>query len=188
MKKSIIALLVLVSAFVCQAASVEEIYEYYNGVFTITQDGDLMLTYNSSDTKYGQVITEFGYVKLAENETDIIEFNPLTNKITGGSEPATLSGLQANDKIALYIKTRKGGDTVYFSTDVTFPNSERNFHETDYGYTFGDKHWEDGRVLGFTVTSTPSAPSGQPLPGALTTMLIAGGCAAYLKRKKSARK
>ncbi|MBR5839067.1 MAG: hypothetical protein IKZ84_11030, partial [Victivallales bacterium] len=59
------------------------------------------------------------------------------------------------------------------------------FTEKDYGYTFGDTKWEKGRVLAFKANSTPS---GQPLPGALTTMLIAGGCAAYLKRRKSARK
>ena len=181
MKKSIIALLVLVSAVVCQAASVEEIYEYYNGVFTITQDGDLMLTYFSKDSKYGH-IDEFGYYKVDDPDKKYMVDDKLH-----GNETVTIKNLKAGDKIGLYIKSDKSENLTIYSTDVTLPDTTTIFSETENGFTFGDTKW-DARVLGFTATSTPSAPSGQPLPGALTTMLIAGGCAAYLKRKKSARK
>ena len=190
MKKLLVAALVLVSAIVCHANPISDIAEYYDGVFKITQNGSITLTYYSPDTKYGQVVQEFGYIKLNESPT---EWYTLDKKLKGG-ESVTLSDLQAGDEIVLYIKkTHHNGTTMIYSADVTLPDSMTNFHETEYGYTFGDSKWEDGRVLGFTATSTPDeepTPSGQPLPGALTTMLIAGGCAAYLKRKnkKAARK
>ena len=185
MKKLLFAALVLVSAILCHANPLSDIAEYYDGVFKITQNGSITLSYYSPDTKYGQVVKEFGYIKLNESPT---EWHTLDKKLTG-NESVTLSGLQAGDEVVLYIKkTHHNGTAMIYSTEVMFDGSMTNFHETDYGYTFGDSKWEDGRVLGFTATSTPSAPSGQPLPGALTTMLIAGGCAAFLKRKKSARK
>ena len=187
MKKLLVAALVLVSAIVCHAAdSVDSIYKYYNGTFEILQNGSMSLTYYSPDSKYGQVY-EFGYIKLNENPT---EWYALDKDLTG-NESVTLNGLQVGDKVAFYIKTKFSGKETVYSTDVDFPQSITNFHQTDYGYTFGDPKWVEGRVLGFEATSTPDpapATSGQPLPGALTTMLIAGGCAAYLKRRKSARK
>ena len=77
---------------------------------------------------------------------------------------------------------------VYSSPVTDVPNSMTSFHVTDEGYTFGDTKWQ-ARVLGFAASApSETTPSGQPLPGALTTMLIAGGCAAYLRKRKAARK
>ena len=181
MKKFLVAALVLVSAIVCHAAdSVDSIYKYYEGTFEILQNGSMSLTYYSPDSKYGQ-IEEFGYFKVDDPTNKIKLDDHLT-----GNETVTIKDLEAGDKIAFYMKSKKGGDVLtIYSTNVTLEDSTTYFTEKDYGYTFGDTKWEKGRVLAFEANSTPS---GQPLPGALTTMLIAGGCAAYLKRKKAARK
>ena len=186
MKKSIIAVLVLVTTVASLiAAPATDLYDYYNGIFSIKNDGSMTLTYYSPDSKYGQV-TEFGYFKVSNPEEKFMLDDHLT-----GNETIKINDLKAGDEIAFYMSSKKGGDdlTIY-STNVTLANSTTYFTVTDYGYTFGDTKWDKG-VLAWkestTVNPTP-APSGQPLPGALTTMLIAGGCAAYLKRKKAARK
>ena len=165
---------------------VTDLYKYYDGVFKITQDGTLSLTYYSPDSKYGQV-TAFGYFKVGNPDEKFL----LDDKLTG-NETVKIENLKAGDEIAFYMQSKKGGDNLtIYSTNVTQPNSTTYFTVTDYGYTFGDTKWDKG-VLAWkevtTVNSPETAPSGQPLPGALTTMLIAGGCAAYLKRRKSARK
>lgn len=197
MKKLLVATLVLVSVFAYAKKDndttvttptepkVTELYEYYNGVFKITQDGTMSLTYYSPDSKYGQV-TEFGYFKVGNPDKKFL----LDDKLTG-NETVKIENLKAGDEIAFYMKSKKGGDNLtIYSTNVMASNSTTFFTVTDYGYTFGDTKWDKG-VLAWKekaiVDSTPAA-SGQPLPGALTTMLIAGGCAAYLKRRKSARK
>ena len=160
--------------------------EYYNGVFKIKQDGSLSLTYYSPDSKYGQ-IEEFGYYKVGNPEEKILLDSHLT-----GNETVTIKNLKAGDEIAFYMDSKKSGEVMIYSSNVTLPNSTTYFYEKDYGnqdygYTFGDTKWKEGRALAWKMGTNP-APSGQPLPGALTTMLIAGGCAAYLKRRKSARK
>ncbi|MBO7533808.1 MAG: hypothetical protein J6T46_07450, partial [Victivallales bacterium] len=112
----------------------------------------------------------------------------LDDKLTG-NETIKINDLKAGDEIAFYMTSKKGGDNLtIYSTNVTLPNSSTYFTETDYGYTFGDTKWDKGVLAWKESTTVDPTTSGQPLPGALTTMLIAGGCAAYLKRKKAARK
>jgi hypothetical protein len=166
--------------------TVTDLYEYYKGVFKIKQDGSLSLTYYSPDSKYGQ-IEEFGYYKVGNPEKKFLLDSHLT-----GNETVTIKNLKAGDEIAFYMDSKKSGEVMIYSSNVTLPNSTTYFYEKDYGnqdygYTFGDTKWEKGRALAWKMGTNP-APSGQPLPGALTTMLIAGGCAAFLKRKKAARK
>ena len=183
MKKFLVAALVLVTTVASLiAAPATDLYEYYNGVFKITQDGSMTLTYYSPDSKYGQV-TAFGYFKVGNPDEKFL----LDDKLTG-NETVKINDLKAGDEIAFYMQSKKGGDNLtIYSTNVTQPNSTTYFTVTDYGYTFGDTKWDKG-VLAWKEATAVNSPSGQPLPGALTTMLIAGGCAAYLKRRKAARK
>ena len=184
MKKSIIAVLVFVATVASLvAAPATDLYDYYNGVFSIKNDGSMTLTYYSPASKYGQV-TEFGYFNVSNPEEKFM----LDDKLTG-NETIKINDLKAGDEIAFYMTSKKGGDNLtIYSTNVTLPNSSTYFTETDYGYTFGDTKWNKGVLAWKESTTVNPTPSGQPLPGALTTMLIAGGCAAYLKRKKAARK
>ena len=184
MKKSIIAVLVFVATVASLvAAPATDLYDYYNGVFSIKNDGAMTLTYYSPDSKYGQV-TEFGYFNVSHPEEKFM----LDDKLTG-NETIKINDLKAGDEIAFYMTSKKGGDNLtIYSTNVTLPNSSTYFTETDYGYTFGDTKWDKGVLAWKESTTVNPTPSGQPLPGDLTTMLIAGGCAAYLKRKKAARK
>lgn len=200
MKKLLVAFLVLATVFAYAKKdndttvttptepTVTDLYSYYEGVFTIKQAGSLSLTYYSPDSKYGQ-IEEFGYYKVSNPEEKFLLDTDLK-----GNETVTIENLKAGDEIAFYMDSKKSGDLTIYSSNVTLENSTTYFYEKDkgdhdYEYTFGDTKWKKGRVLAWKMRTDPApAPSGQPLPGALTTMLIAGGCAAYLKRRKSARK
>lgn len=195
MKKLMIAILVMAAAGVYAQVSVENydngIISYNDGIFTVLANGSLTLTYYSPDTKYGQ-IEEFGYYMESNPSKHFV----LDTKLTG-NESITISGLKEGDKIGFYADTKfshKGDKNVtVYSSMVDLANTLTSFKETDYGYTFGDVKWES-RVLAFAMSTTPApepeppAPTGQPLPGALTTMLVAGGCAAFLRKRKAARK
>ncbi len=196
MKKLMIAILVLATAFV-HAQSAEEArasFHYLDGKFFIDSDGYFQLTYDMPGSKPGQNVN-FGYYifddakPLSQDDLNFLDDKPKNH------DTITISGLKSNQVIGFYFASDKSAGATILSTvtdvDDEFGKSFVSFSELKPGYyTFGDEHWDGGRVLAFTeVESAPSpAPSGQPLPGALTTMLVAGGCAAFLRKRKAARK
>ncbi len=202
MKKLMIAMLVLVAVGVYAKdetpSGPQAVFHYDNGKFIIDSDGYMQLNYEMDITKPGQV-NDFGYYiidstkPLTKDDLKSLDTKP-QNKDT-----IPISGLQKDQSIGFYLKTKKAdgeGYTVVLSTATEladdFGENIVSFTKLESGsYTFGDSHWTSYRVLGFDTTpapSDPSAPTGQPLPGALTTMLIAGGCAAFLRKRKAARK
>ena len=205
MKKLLVAALVLVSVFAYAkpkkegtATYVTDIYEYYNGVFKMTQDGSLTFNYKTNLSEPGQNSDiSFAYYKLEsytdENGNELYKFTePVTldASIPKDGHSATINNLKKGDIIAL-SGNPKNFPTVYstYITENSFERGEDFHHDSGETFHFSKANGNNGntKVLGFSVEATPAA-SGQPLPGALTTMLIAGGCAAYLKRRKSSRK
>ena len=207
MKKLLVAVLVLVTVCVYakpkeegSASYVTDVYEYYNGVFEMTQDGSLTFNYKTSLSENGQIgKISFAYSKLEsytdENGKVIYQFTePVTldASIPHDGYSDTIENLKKGDIIALSVDP-KNFEKVY-STYITEDSFERaaNFHhDSDETFHFSKANGNNGntKVLGFSVEATPAAaPSGQPLPGALTTMLIAGGCAAYFRKRKASRK
>ena len=207
MKKLLVAALVLVTVFAYAkpkkegtATYVTDVYEYYNGVFEMTQDGSLTFNYKTNLSEQGQNSEiSFAYYKLEaytdESGKEIYKFtDPVTldASIPKDGHSATIENLKKGDISALSVDPKNF--PMVYSTFITeepevFERGADFHHDSGETFHFSKDNGNNGntKVLGFSVSAT-AAPSGQPLPGALTTMLIAGGCAAFLKRKKSARK
>ena len=121
-----------------------------------------------------------------------------SNGLTSGPIPFTtdelvLPDLSKGDKITFYVETEQNGTNGSDHTLTEFniiPTPGNSAH----GHVVYGVEWPNNNNLSFYGASfTPApesdpAPTGQPLPGALTTMLIAGGCAAFLRKRKAARK
>ena len=200
MKKLLVAALVLVSVIVCHAAdSVAQIYKYYDGVFEILQNGSMTLTYSTQLSEPGQnSIESFAYYSVTpytDENGEVVNYTFTEIDKLDASNPkdgvsVTINDLKAGDVIAFSVdpKTKDKVYSAYYNGEE-LAAGEHFHHDSGETYHFSKSNNTHTKVLGFTVSSTPdAAPSGQPLPGALTTMLIAGGCAAYLKRRKSSRK
>ena len=167
---------------------------FANHVFTINKNGKMTIQFYQPDTTLGQDAV-FGYYKsnasgsfdrylLADQDADT-EYPAFT-----GNESFTISDLKAGDRVRFFvIPTTDYNELDNFSVMPAHGNSSQG--NTVYGVGW-DKNGngKDNHNISFMQTGfTPDpTPSGQPLPGALTTMLIAGGCAAYLRKRKAARK
>ena len=196
MKKSIIAVLILVTVFAyagngnngnghnTQSEFSAVQFDADNHVFNVMESGTWVIQLNQSTSVNGQV-SKFGYYVYS---TDGVKSkaNPFTDPLKGNAL-FTLPNLKQGEKIEFYVMTEAHGQGSTAS-ELT------NFHIMDtpgnsaHGNTTYGVDWTNNKDFSFHNANFTPAPSGQPLPGALTTMLIAGGCAAYLKRKKSARK
>ena len=59
------------------------------------------------------------------------------------------------------------------------------FNWGDFGVDYGKKSQNAINPAGFEFSiSTYSAPSGQPLPGIIATIVVGGGTLLYLKKRK----
>ena len=204
MKKLMVAVLVLVGVF-AYAQSEIDAQSYLDAaapfdsgthMFTIQQNGTLHIQLYQSVNELGHVDV-FGYYKILADNT--MEDNPLAyhnpsegqRKLKANAE-FDIEGLQANEKVVFYVIAKKDGeDEKHTDFDIN-PNTPGGSAggATIYTVGFKDKNKDaefSFKRVGFTSDSAPAA-SGQPLPGALTTMLVAGGCAAFLRKRKAARK
>ena len=163
-------------------------------VFTINKNGTMTIQFYQPDTTLGQDAV-FGYYKsnadgnfdryLLADQDASTEYPAFT-----GNESFTIEGLKAGDQVRFFvIPTTNYDELDDFSVMEGHGNSSHG--NTVYGVGWdknGNGH--NNHNISFMQTGfTPDpTPSGQPLPGALTTMLIASGCAAYLRKRKAARK
>ena len=199
MKKLMVAFLVLATVFAyakkdndnnnnTQPAVSPVQFDAENHVFNVMESGTWVIQLNQSTSVNGQV-SQFGYYVYSNGAKS--KAIPFTTPLTGNAT-FTLPNLNQGDKIEFYVVTEQHGQN-----GSAAPLTEFNIIPTPgnsaHGHVVYGVEWPKNNDLSFyesdfTPASAPAAPSGQPLPGALTTMLIAGGCAAYLKRRKSARK
>lgn len=169
------------------------------GAFNIQKGGDWVIQLYQPETDNGNT-DKFGYYKIVNGVKS--EAIPLANK-PKGNESFTISGLNAGDSIVFYVDPKNNGNSqnaelndkgelagqfvvMNASGDMSSFVADAN---TVYGIAWPTNNNLSFKYAGFTVAppSEPT-PSGQPLPGALTTMLVAGGCAAFLRKRKAARK
>ena len=194
MKKLMIAMLVLVAVGVyAQDTQVADV-TFANHIFTVNKNGNMTIQFYQPDTTLGQDAV-FGYYKsnadgsfdryLLADQDDSTEYPGFT-----GNESFTIEGLKAGDQVRFFVIPKTNyGELADFSVMPGHGNSAHG--NTVYGVGWDkngngkNNHNISFMQTGFEVETTPS---GQPLPGALTTMLIAGGCAAYLRKRKAARK
>lgn len=111
---------------------------------------------------------------------------------TSGSFSNGLSAtFSVNDRIGLYVTDNQGN--TYLSTKPTSPFEDDIWGKADIvdGNLFlgGGNKGSNGthEFYVFKVNNANAsgqAPSGQPLPGIIATLLIGGGSAIYLKKRK----
>ncbi len=187
MKKLMVAFLVLATVFAyakkdnnnTEVSPVQ--FDAENHVFNVMESGTWEIQLNPSTSVTGQVY-EFGY--------SVQHLNGVTSDpIPFTTDELVLPDLSKGDKIVFYVVTEQNGQNgsaeplTNFSIIPTPGNSA-------HGHVVYGVKWPNNNNLSFYEANFEPAPtsSGQPLPGALTTMLIAGGCAAYLRKRKAARK
>lgn len=179
-------------------------YTYSNGIFQIDVPGDFTIQLYQPASKNGQIITDFGYYFIGNNEAIKSEMVSLIKDQTGsgkailkGNEVFKIENLTKDSKLGLYYMTN---ETTVFSeatknsggSDLFFPL--HNTKDNTYYFTFGsdDASWGDGGILGFQTGVTEFNNNieieGQPLPGVLTTCAIAGGAAAAAARIRKKKK
>lgn len=115
----------------------------------------------------------------------------------GDMKTGVLGEFSAGDKIVLWVETtaangKKETFTMYSPTtqdsDVWMLGKSGEsiiFNWGDFGVDYGKKSQNAINPAGFEfAVSTYSAPSGQPLPGIVATLIIGGGTVLYLKKRK----
>ena len=115
----------------------------------------------------------------------------------GDMSTGVLGEFRPGDKIVLWVETTSA-DGKKETFTMYSPNSEDNdiwmlgksgqsivFNWGDFGVDYGKKAQESINPEGFQFfLSTGAAPSGQPLPGIIATLLVGGGSLVYLKKRK----
>ena len=191
MKKLMIAILVMAAASVfAQEATQLDGVTFENNMFTVNKDGKMLIQLYQPGTTLGHEET-FGYIVTSANgET----FSQILADYDKDSEYPKFTGemkfeipnLKASDTVVFFVKPKEGADNLTEFVEYKDENDNPKY----YGITYdiGNHHQNHGIAFIQTSFVEKSAPSGQPLPGALTTMLVAGGCAALLRKRKAARK
>ena len=209
MKKLMIAMLVLVAACVyaqeqvsqdVQTALENVKFNPETGTFTILKGGTWSIQLDQKWTDNGNT-DKFGYYKYVNGV--VVGSEDLSSK-PKGNDRFEISGLNAGDEIAFFVDPKNNGNSsgavlnengelagkfvVMNAPQGTDMNSFTATADTVYGIAWPTQNNLSFKYYSFVVTDDTPAASGQPLPGALTTMLIAGGCAAFLRKRKAARK
>ena len=193
MKKLMIAFLVLAATFVYAQDTQLADVTFADHMFTINTNGTMHIQMYQPETTLGHGEI-FGYIiESADGTTrsDILAVNYHSDeydKLTGNA-PFDIENLKAGDNVVFYVKPTTD------SAQLTDFDEFKGDHDGDPNYSAiswdkGNGHENHGMAFlqaSFTADGNPAA-SGQPLPGALTTMLVASGCAAYLRKRKAARK
>ena len=107
-----------------------------------------------------------------------------------------LGEFSPGDKIVLWVETtsasgQKETFTMYSPTtqDSDIWMLEKSgesiiFNWGDFGVDYGKKSQESINPDGFQFSISTQAPSGQPLPGIIATLIVGGGTIVYMKKRK----
>lgn len=116
----------------------------------------------------------------------------------GNMADGSLGVFKPGDKIVLWVETtsangKKETFTMYSpstqDSDIwMLSNSGESivFNWGDFGVDYGKKSQASINPDGFqfSIATAAAPPSGQPLPGILATLVVGGGAAIYLKKRK----
>ena len=197
MKKLMIAILVMAAVGVyaqdVQTAMNGVAFDRNTGLFNIQQGGTWVIQLYQPMTDNGQTNALWYYKVIDGENTKPVKLSDKPK----GNDTFTISGLNAGESIKFYLNPAQNGsnpsgieelNNIHIITDPHGNPGVDSFTgkpNTVYGFEWGQNNNLSFINSGFEPTPTPS---GQPLPGALTTMLVAGGCAAFLRKRKAARK
>lgn len=144
----------------------------------LTDINNVSIIHYAPASKYGQV-KSFGWFTFKDGE------------ITGSGKLAVKPNREvvlpdfSDGNLGFWISTKKSGETLYSMSSFNDDNTNW-FHKFNANvYTFGDEKWDTGGLLALKIVdNTPMPPMGQPLPGALATLLVAGGVIGCVSWKK----
>jgi hypothetical protein len=191
--KKIVLLLFLMSGSISLMAA----YQYN------TKGNQLWLTFDSSTTvafdvsRSGKTNDHENFIDRGEGIADYGWYN-LETGTTGSFLNGASATFSTTDRVGLYVKDANGN--VYTSTkpgkqgdipsslgkDILWGKS----NEVDgsialYGGNKGSNGSHEYYVFKVnTVNTNNKAPSGQPLPGIIATLVLGGGTLVYLKKRK----
>ena len=191
--KKILLLLFLISGSVSLMAA----YQYN------TKGNQLWLTFDSSTTvafdvsRSGKTNDHENFIDRGEGIADYGWYN-LETGTTGSFLNGASATFSTTDRVGLYVKDANGN--VYTSTkpgkqgdipsslgdDILWGKS----NEVDgsialYGGNKGSNGSHEYYVFKVNTANTNNkAPSGQPLPGIIATLVLGGGTLVYLKKRK----
>jgi hypothetical protein len=114
----------------------------------------------------------------------------------GDMTTGALGEFSPGDKIVLWVEAtsasgKKETFTMYSPTtqdsDIWMLSKSGEsiiFNWGDFGVDYGKKSQESINPAGFQFSISTKAPSGQPLPGIIATLIVGGGSLLYLKKRK----
>ena len=175
----------------CSISTLTAAYQYE------TKGNQLWLTFDSSTTvafdlgRSGKDKDHNNFIDRGEGVVDYGWYNLDTNA-TGSFDNGMSATFSETDRIGLYVKDSNGN--VYTSTKA--PNSADEHaiwgkaDDVDgsialYGGNKGSNGTHEYYVFKVSTANTGNkTPSGQPLPGIIATLVLGGGTALYLKKRK----
>ena len=193
MKKKItlLSLLCFVAALSADAA-----YQYHG-----KKGNQGWLTFDSTTTvafdvdRSGKDKDHENFIDRGEGIADYGWYNMETGAV-GSFKDGASATFTENDRIALWVQDNKG--TVYLSTkpDENSPANAIwgksrliNGNIAVFGGDFGSNGTHEHYVFKVSTANTGNNPqSGQPLPGIIATLIVGGGAAVYLKKRKKLMK
>ena len=187
--------IVLISMLMFSVVSVMAAYQYE------TKGNQGWLVFDSETTvsfdlaRSGKDKDHENFIDRGEGVTDYGWFNMDTGAV-GSFKDGTSAAFTENDRIALWVQDNKGN--VYLSTKPD-ENSPANSiwgksrlvdgNIAVAGGNFGSNGTHEYYVFKVSTANTGNNPqSGQPLPGIIATLIVGGGAAVYLKKRKKLMK
>ena len=186
------ALLVLM---VCCCASLMATYQYN------TKGNQLWLTFDSDTTvsfdlsRSGKKNDHENFIDKGQGVADYGWYNLDTHE-HGSFANGTSATFDSNDRIGLYVKdnegnvyrsTKSGGEPELGTDLIWGKSSEVDGNIALYGGNKGSNGSHEYYVFKVSTANAANnskAPSGQPLPGIIATLLLGGGTVLYLKKRK----
>ena len=160
----------------------------------LTFDGTTTLSFDLTvESRKDNPGNNNNYIDRGGNFSDYGWYN-LETGISGSFNNGAFATFTENDRIGFWVKDNAGD--VYTSTKPDKSAADNVFwgksNELSGGYSVAGGNWGSNGTQEYYVfkvnsendSAAPNAPSGQPLPGVLATLLAGGGVLAYLKRRK----
>ena len=130
------------------------------------------------------------FIDVGEGVVDYGWYN-LDTGTSGSFNNGTTATFSASDRIGLYVTDNKGN--TYLSTKPRSPFEDETWGKATIEdgnlYLGGGNKGSNGTHEFYvfkvnTANASGKSPSGQPLPGIIATLIIGGGAAVYLKKRK----
>lgn len=180
----------VIPALCCLAASAMAAYQYE------THGNQGWLSFDSQTTvafdlaRSGKDKDHENFIDRGEGVSDYGWYN-LDTGATGSFSNGAAATFSENDRIGLYV-TDNNGDT-FLSTKPRHPFEDDIWGKArivDGNLFLGGGNMGSNGTHEFYVfkvnasNASGKAPSGQPLPGIIATLIIGGGAVVYLKKRK----